>query len=298
MSKSNQNSFVAGQFSQFVEQEARLYIRDKFLAEHGNTSTERLAQSLSEMMRKDPQNFTSSLFNGNHFDGSLRNKDRFTDIAAQTLPPAKSLKKHYSSDNAKCIDSQVNWDFSASVNSKVAALVTDYLMNRESQTIDEKEVGRFIEKHIVEPIANHHKTQLDIPPRLVALNEVHGALMNNINGDFAQRYNDALSRDGMDLNSMTFIEKDAKEKGISIPNEFTQLKTGLVELHEMGLGDESGRLPLPSTSEELQHVFDREGVDNSTTEIAMQVEGHLERYKQVTENRIDVASYANDFHQL
>ncbi|MGD8116903.1 hypothetical protein [Vibrio sp. TRT 29B02] len=295
--QTDKNSFFAGQFSQFLDQEARLHIRDKFLSGQSTHESKDLAHSLAAMIRKDPMNFTASLFNGNHYDQSANAKSRFIDIAVKTLPPFTSIKGNYSGQNHKQLDSQVNWDFSASVNSKIAALVTDYLMNRESQEVNEQELERFIEKHIVEPIEQYQQMQQDVPARLIALHEVQNSLMKNVEGDFAVRYNDALSTDSMDLNSVKFIEVDAKEHGISVPNEFAQLKSGLSELQEMGLSDEAGRLSLPSTSQELQHVFDREGVDMSSPELSSQVQGHLERFKAITDKGIDLSQSSMNFHQ-
>ncbi|MCG9575381.1 hypothetical protein L1D14_03935 [Vibrio tubiashii] len=283
--KSNTH-FIAGQFDSFVDQEARSYVSDRFSSSTSDEPTNAIANELVSIMRSDPNNFTSKLFNDHHLDRANLSHDRFLDVAAKSVHAERSM--NYVSDNAELQRTQANWDFSNAVNRHLASIVTDYLMTSGSAEPDVSRMSEVVEAYITKPLEQQHAIQQSLPAHLVALHELKDSLDKNLSGDFASRYGNALSTDSFNKDALEFIEKDATAQGIEVPTEYTHLKQCLSEFHEsVGVADS---LVLPSTQRELSALFEREGVDVSNPELSKAVEQFIkDSAPRVSESvRIDV----------
>ncbi|MCC2525029.1 hypothetical protein [Vibrio coralliilyticus] len=276
----NQNSFFAGRYDQFIDQEARLLIRDRLISSSPNASSMEMAESLVNLMKGDPDNFTASLFNSKHLNDSGVSPDRIKDVATSSMATMRSEISNFGSQDIAQVSAQANWDFSASVNGKIAAMLTDYLMHRTSDEPLIEEVSKYVDKHIVEPISHQMEVQQSLPARLVAINELKSSVIQEATGNFAERYMGALSDSSINLSSLEVIRLDAEQNGINLPDEFASLQKGLSELNDIVQAEDS-IVSVPSSPEALQTLFNREGLDISSPLLNRGVQEHLERYRAI-----------------
>lgn len=283
-----QGSFFLGQYDDFLDQEARLYVLNSLYERQSDDPIQDIAKGISHSLQNADTNSQLFAFRSLSEQGLEPLIERARQVAVSTLPVWQQLERPYGHSNDKKVSDLVCWDFSTAINRHLGVVTSDYLMSRATQVLDIDELATYVSKHVVDPIHQQTDIQHEVPVRLMAMMDLKAQVLSSYSSqDFLATYGDILESGAFERSALAMVEQSAMEHQISIPRSFGALVSAVDDIESLGFElDGVDKIVMPATEREISKLFQREQFDINQPDLRHEVHIMIEDYEQAPKKAV------------